>query len=122
MSVTSIEYSEPNPKTYEAVKFRYNNNVEIKIFNSGDFVKDWYDCIKFSIFLEPVEPFNSCSSTVDHFIMDGAPFDSAYLKNDDNDDLYLSYTEIDGTEFFVKEGTKPTWLELRELCGDKKND
>lgn len=26
---------------------------------------------------------------------------------------------IEGIEFFVKEGTTPTWEELREICGDK---
>ena len=51
--------------------------------------------------------------------MDGAPFDSMYLAFDENDKPYLTSEYIDGIEFFVKEGTTPTWEELREICGDK---
>ncbi len=75
----------------------------------------------------------SHSSSVDHFIMDGAPFDSAYLHIvdgkgvlkyvDETDPGYL-YTQQDvyekGIEFFVKEGTQPTWEELKEMYGNKK--
>lgn len=119
MSVTSINYDEPNPKTYESVRFGYENGNKEKIFNSGDFVKDWYDCVKFIIQLESNEYAHCNSSTVDHFIMDGAPFDSMYLVFDENEKPYLT-NEQKGIEFFVKEGTTPTWLELKELCGDIK--
>ena len=101
----------------------YNNLDDEKIFDSGGFIKDWYECNKFIIFdLCDKEGHFSNSSSVDHFIMDGAPFESAYLKtNDDGDTWYLDY-EYDhlnkGIEFFVKKGTQPTWEELKECCGD----
>ncbi len=97
----------------------YGENNE-KVFSSGDFVKDWYDMRKFMIQeLSNTEPVFSHSSSVDHFIMDGAPYSSAYLKIDKNKNPYLSYEICDydnGIEFFVPEGTQPTWEELKEMC------
>lgn len=106
---------------YESVRIGYGENEE-KVFSSGNFVKDWYDMRKFMIQqLSETEPFFSQSSSVDHFIMDGAPYESAYLKFDENENPYLSYVynlydNDDGIEFFVPEGTKPTWEELKEMC------
>jgi hypothetical protein len=97
---------------------------EVK-FDVGDFVTDWYNCMKYVIFIpdnekEPV----SHSSTVNHFIMDGAPYDSAYLKFDEDGKPYLDY-EYDrhnqGLEFFVPRNTQPTWEQLRALAGDPKS-
>jgi len=68
------------------------------------------------------------SSIVNHFIMDGAPYDSAYLHTVNgkgvlkyidrtNPKWYLDIDGIaDGIEFFVHEGTTPTWEELKTLC------
>lgn len=66
------------------------------------------------------EPNLSHSSTVNHFIMDGALFDSAYLHidNEGNSRLEYQYDE-DGWEFFVKEGTKPTWDDLKNYCKEE---
>lgn len=101
------------------------------LFKTGNFIKDWYNAMKFFINdLNDNDPRLSGSSTCDHFIMDGAEFDSAYLHVV-NDKPILKYidrsvenwylTDVDkGIEFFVKEGTTPTWEELRELCGDPK--
>lgn len=135
MAVISISYDEGNKKElgYKSVNLSYNNIKDKKSFNSGDFVKDWYDCLKFLIIKNIVddEPLIH-SSSVDHFIMDGAKFDSAYLHTKKEETvlkytsntlntIYLDYDICeDGIEFFVPEGTKPTWEEHRELCGDKK--
>lgn len=115
-------YSNENKKNliYESVKISYGQNEE-KVFATGNFVKDWYDMRKFMIQqLSDKEPFFTHSSSVDHFIMDGAPYDSAYLKFDKNNKPYLSYTydlwDDKGIEFFVHEGTKPTWEELKKMC------
>jgi len=116
MSFTSINYEEPNPETYKSVEIHdFNDNKTV--FNSGDFVKDWFDLIKFVIMELENEPFHGCSSTVNHFIMDGAPFDSMYLdfKEDDEPFLTSEYKE-NLYELFVKKGTTPTWKELKEIC------
>jgi hypothetical protein len=107
------------------------------IFNSGNFPKDWYDAKKAFITLQEENPNDpnyfhlSGSSTCDHFIMDGAKFDSAYLHVEGETPV-LKYcipyehppsieTMVEnrsiyegGWEFFVPEGTKPTWEELKE--------
>ncbi len=116
------------PVNYESVYLHYDGGE--KIFNSGNFVKDWYDAKKFYLNELSETEYLSGSSTCDHFIMDGAKFDSAYLhvidevpvlKYLDREDpkWYLS-KDADGWEFFVEEGTKPTWEELRAFCGDPK--
>lgn len=114
---------EDEPK-YESV---YLHTVKGEIlFNSGNFVKDWFDAKKKYLqeFSEN-EPLSG-SSTCYHFIMDGAKFDSGYLHMDGetpvlkyidrtNEKWYL--TNIDeGWEMFVPEGTQPTWEELKEMC------
>ena len=64
------------------------------------------------------------SSSVNHFIMDGGKkfFRSAFLFTDKDVELRYENTNDRGIEFFVAKGTKPTWLELRELCGDRKRE
>lgn len=138
MAVISISYNDGNKKNlgYKSVNLSYDDLKKKKSFNSGDFVKDWYDCMKFNITndITDKEPLMH-SSSVNHFIMDGAKFDSAYLHADknqvelkyvDESDPHYLYTQRDiyekGIEFFVKEGTKPTWDELRALCNDAKKD
>lgn len=131
MAVISINYNDGgNPLGYESVEISFNFSKDKKIFNTGDFIQDWYDMRKFMFFEmdSSNEPFTSHSSSVDHFIMDGAPYESAYLKPVDkgkNDEWFLDY-EYDhqntGWEFFVPEGTKPTWEELKIMCGEKKKE
>jgi hypothetical protein len=80
------------------------------------------------------EPYLSASSDVNHFQSDGGKFDSAYLHiiddkpvlryciwaDDSRDKIerLIENREIyeKGWEFFVPEGTKPTWEELKEMC------
>lgn len=119
MAVISIQYQEGSKKKnlgYKSVEIGFDGLRKRKTFKSGDFVKDWYDCIKFMITEIPDEPV-SHSSTVDHFIMDGAKFDSAWLKVDD-ESAKLVYKYRPGIELFVPKGKQPTWSELREMCGD----
>ena len=123
MAVVSIHYKEGAKKknlAYKSVEISYAGLKKRKIFDSGDFVKDWYNCNKFIITkVSDNEPICN-SSTVNHFIMDGAPFESAYLHVDEKTaTLVYKYDYANpGIEFFVKKGTKPTWHELRKLCGD----
>ena len=130
MAIIRINYDEGNKENlgYESVKISYGKIGE-RIFNSGNFVKDWYDMRKFMLTeLSKTEPHFTQSSSVDHFFMDGASYDSAYLhiidkiptlkyidKSDPNylDTQHDIYEE--GIEFFVEENTKPTWVEFKEL-------
>lgn len=116
-----------NDIIYESVELHAGE--EKFIFNSGNFPKDWYEAKKkYNLEIQDKEPYLSASSSVDHFIMDGAPYDSAYLHFvndlpvfkyvDDTEPNYLNnqaYIFQEGWEFFVVEGTKPTWEEFKEL-------
>jgi hypothetical protein len=121
MAVVSIEYNDGNKKDlgYRSVDISYNGSKNKKSFNSGDFVKDWYDCTKLVVTKIHGKEYISNSSSVDHFIMDGAKFDSAYLKSVKSkaELVYDDNADGQGIEFFVVEGTKPTWEELQKLCG-----
>lgn len=120
MATTGIHYDEFKKKNlnYKGVYIYYGGGNQ-KEFNSGDFVKDWYDCNWFIINeLLDKEAHFSNSSTVDHFIMDGAPYESAYLRSTDdgeNWELFYKYDfQNEGMEFFVPKGTKPTWAQMKE--------
>lgn len=117
------------PIQYESV-YLYTDKGEF-VFNSGNFVVDWWNAIKkFYNELVETEPYLSHSSSVDHFIMDGAPYYSAYA-HPEGDGLELKYVDEDwtkdiesmvaarqiyegGIEIFVHDGTTPTFEELKE--------
>jgi hypothetical protein len=128
MAVIGINYSggneyDDNDKiikcdiVYESVYCHSLGDKQV-LFNSGDFVKDWFECTKYAITEISENEHISNSSTVDHFIMDGAKFDSAYMLME-NGPVELCYTYDHNhprIELFVEEGTKPSWLELKEYC------
>lgn len=122
MAVIGINYTEPDPNTYESVQISYGKDEE-KIFDSGDFVKDWYELNKWITMeadgeLKQEYAFSN-SSSVNHFIMDGAPYISRYLKIDDSGNplLVKDYDWMDeGTEFFIPDGKDWTWEELKKYC------
>lgn len=125
MAIISIDSEEFKPETYKAVEIHHGDNLkEIKRFDSGDFVKDWYDCNKFV-----VEKYAGrdehimCSSSVDHFISDGAKFKSKYLAVD----VYIKEINLvddhnAGMEFFIEIDKEYTWAELRKRCNDEKRN
>lgn len=125
MAYVSIDYDEgEGVGSYRAVKVCFGDHEE-KVFNSGDFVKDWWVAKKFMINeLLDKEAWVGNSSSVDHFIMDGAPYDSAYLHVVD-DRFVLKYVETNadihtdickGIEMFVAAGTRPSFEELKAMC------
>jgi len=124
MAIISINYNESGFEPdlgYKSVAFKPRQGEE-KLFDSGDFIKDWYNCTKYiitewdNVDEEPLMH----SSSVDHFIMDGAKFDNAKLifKGDEPMLSYVNYLE--GIEFFVPENTQPTWEELSKMVGHEK--
>jgi hypothetical protein len=118
-----------NPIIYESVYLHYNissGESTEKLFNTGNFVKDWYEANKFYNMELSDNDHLSHSSSADHFFMDGAKYDSGYLHMidgvpvlkylDRNDDNWI-YTQRDiyeGWEVFVEEGTTPTWEQYKE--------
>jgi hypothetical protein len=114
-----------NPVDYKNVYLHFCGGDKEFVFESGNFVKDWFEAKKKFLEFHEEEVSLGSSSSVDHFIMDGAPYDSAYLvfKNDEDDTGELTYEFDDkGWEMFVPKGTKPTWKELKEMCKTKENE
>lgn len=130
MAVIGITYNDGgNPLNYESVYIHCSSGKK-HIFNSGDFVKDWYDALK--KFITEILESLSHSSTCDHFQGDGGKFDSAFLHMIDDKPVlkYLDTSEENwihtqrdvydgGVEFFVDEGTQPTWEDLKEKYDGK---
>lgn len=126
MAYININYNEGGePLNYQNVTIGSMLNNNSKVFESGDFVKDWFNVIKYYFQEMGGEPLLS-SSSVDHFFMDGADYDSAYLHFE-NDLPVLKYVDrsdknwyngpiVEGIELFVEPGTQPTWEELKEYC------
>ena len=120
MAVIGIEYCDGNKSDnlgYEHVYLHTRDSKEY-IFNSGDFVKDWYMCVKEYLNNYPNEFHLAHSSSVDNFIMDGAPYDEAWVLFNDNDIPYIVYECPDKTEkirIFVKKGERPTFEEYRKF-------
>jgi len=108
------------PIEYKQVYLHLCSDKEF-LFESGNFVKDWFNAKKKFLEVHEEEMHLSASSSVDHFIMDGAPYDSAYLVFKDGGDVgELTYEYDDkGWEMFVDKGTTPTWEELKKLCKDE---
>lgn len=118
----------PGCLKYKSVYVYYQDDE--KIFDSGNFIKDWFDAKGFyARGLMDKEPYLSGSSTCDHFHMDGANFDSAYLHivddkpvlkyvNTEDPNWFITQRDVyeKGWEFFVEPGTQPTWEELKEIC------
>ena len=121
MAVIGINYQEGEPETYKSVEVSYNHVSDRKLFESGNFIVDWYNMNKW--LMEEIdgalknEHAFSNSSSVDHFIMDGATVQSRYLKIDEEGNPYLTkdYDWLDeGTELFIPEGEDWTWDQLKE--------
>ena len=118
---------DPSNLVYESVRLSTRSgDFE---FKSGNFPADWYQAKKKYNEVMDEDPHFAHSSSVDHFIMDGGKFDSAYLhivedkpvlKYVDRSDPNYIFTQRDiyeeGWEFFVEENTQPTWEELKSLC------
>ena len=127
MAVIGIHYEEGTPgKDYKGIYLHYHDkdgNSKEMTFFSGNFVKDWYAHNKF-ISNEMDGEFKyehhfSYSSSRDHFIMDGAPFISKYLKIEDEKPYLTSSYNLNkpGTECFLPKGKEDwTWEEYKEYC------
>ena len=120
MAVINIDYDiDKNDNIiYNLTDISYDFSLKKKkIFNSGNFVVDWYNCIKFiAIELQDSKELFLFSSSVDHFIMDDAPYDIAYLIKKNNKHLLTYKDNGEGLKFFVNKNEKPSWKELNDYC------
>jgi len=118
MAVIGINYSGVlETLKYESVYI--SNNGENILFNTGDFIKDWYSAIKY--FAHNVDSeFMTHSSCVNHFFFDGAEYDSAYLIEENNkfELMYGDEYHMKGIEFFVEKNTQPTWENFKKIYGN----
>ncbi len=121
MAVYGINYNggDKNDLSYKSVRILYGENEE-KLFNSGNFVKDWFDLVKFIINeLSETESHFVGSSDVDQFFLDGGDklYDKAYLNTTNSaSELKYKLVDWDSIKFYVNAGTQPTWEELKEIC------
>ena len=130
MATISIKYHKSaDDIIYDGISIRTLGGI--KEYATGDLVKDWI--VAHRDYYENIKKNDSglsYSSSVDHFIMDGAKYDSAYLHYDESSDSnelrYLDESVPDylhsqqhiyrnGIEIFVDEGTTPTWVELKRM-------
>ena len=133
MSVIGIDYNEGGDLKYNGIYFHPTIGNKDKTFFTGDFVKDWYDVMKFILTGGDGEEFHvAFSSSVHHFIGDTDLYESRHLDfetmefhniqtvNDvENGIGWAKFDEL--TEFFVEKGsTISTWDEYRAHCGDAK--
>lgn len=123
MAVISVNYNEGSNEPdlgYKSVAIKPSGyDVEI-LFDTGDFVQDWFNATKYGMLNEFM--YVSMSSSVDHFIMDGGNelYDSMYLVLDEETktfELTEEYNES-GYEFFVPKGKRFTWDELKDAYND----
>lgn len=121
MSVISIRYNGYK----ETIKY-IHLSCDDDIYNSGNFVVDWFNVITDYI-VNNKYSYITVSSSLDHFIMDDAPFHSAYLYKMNNKWELIYIDEIEdlleqdiiirkGIEFFVPENNRMSWEELKTYC------
>lgn len=116
MGMIAVNYDEfEKNQNYQGVEIYLDE--ERKLFNTGDFVKDWYDCINYINNHLSNDRFVFSSSVTD-FLDDGAPYKMAYLRSYDKGKTFnLKYRwneRNQGQIFFVPENEKPTWDEFIE--------
>ena len=85
MAFKTIEYDEFKQSSYKAIKLSYhiNGNKYTKSVNTGNYVIDFYDCMKF-LANRPKDwyaenPYVVCSSSCDHFYSDGNRYHESYF-------------------------------------------
>jgi len=76
----TIDYDEPKAKTYRGVHLHIED--EVNKFDSGDFIKDWFNMNKF--IAHSYLTGCSISSSYDHFFMDGAKYNPLHLVKEND--------------------------------------
>jgi len=102
---------------YKGVSFSSDIKEEDKIFYTGDFLKDWYFCQKYLVQIKSKsEGSLSYSSTVNHFVTDGAPYQSRYLSIVDGKGFLNEESNGEQMRFFVPNDQDFTWGVLQAYC------
>lgn len=96
MYTLSIDYDDSKQSTYKAVLLWDSITKETVRFDSGDFLVDWIDALKY-VDDESIV----CSSSVDHFLMDGKRYVMRMIK-EDNGYRFATEDEIDKNRYDFK--------------------
>ena len=117
MAVLSVNYNEGGDLKYIEASI-YHNGESID-YNSGDFVKDWYDLMKF-ILCGGLENYYHIvfSSSVHHFVDDTGLYDTLYLRPIDPKSTKWEFTDQydeNAFQFFVPKGKRYTWEQYKQL-------
>ena len=123
MAVISVNYNEGGDLKYLETSI-YHNGESID-YDSGDFVKDWYDALKFILCGGLYEEYHiAFSPSVLNFISDTGLYDTLYLRSIDSEgnswELIDTYDEL-AFQFFVPKGKRYTWKQFKQLHEYNKN-
>lgn len=91
-----------------------HDRASVTIPSKGDFVKDWFNLMDHAIHHYDRISF---SSSVDHFLMDGAPFRIQSFFIDGDTPILLDHEAAGHIPFFTPADREPmTWEELKSYC------
>lgn len=122
--VTYVDYDEGDATTYRGVGIYVSSDRSI-LFNSGDFPKDWWDALrKVYDLMDETGQLAASSSSVDHFLMDGADelYDLANLIQEDgklklvyrDDFSEMEWWNLTGATVYVNTGERLSFDEFKE--------
>ena len=94
----TVDYDNSKQLSYVALILYYGDKKEIR-FDTGNPLIDWYEYCKFVFDGEASEKYNigsiGCSSSIDHWFMDGDEYLEKYLKlNDNNEYEFMTSDEL----------------------------
>lgn len=112
--------------TYESIYISSDDpNIEKKVFDSGDFVLDWYNATNYLVLHPEIEELN-VHSTVVSFLKNSQEYKQMVLVlNDETSELYLREvleeddddTLYESMSYFVGAGwTRNSWEDLKFYC------
>ncbi len=118
--VISIEYEDGNPQVGEQSVSIFGSLTGDKVFDTGDFVKDWYNAMEFALKnLKKLESL-SFSSSVYHFVSDGALYEEKYLSvTGEKPELIDTQKKEGDILMFIPKGRSMTWKELKTYSKTK---
>lgn len=93
----TVDYEDGDASTYKGLKLSLCDD-NIKLFNTGDPLIDWYDYCKYVYNGDSIKDgveYISYSSNVDHWFMDTNKYVEKYLKYIEEEDKYVFMTEYD---------------------------
>lgn len=96
---------------------QYDKEI-IKTYDSGNFVKDWYNALEYAI--KHMKKYNIVfSKGIDDYVHLSNKYKKVYLKKYNNH--WTLFNNInDGYVFYVLKDSNLSWEDLKQLCIDEK--